>query len=67
MSVSKLKKVVYWLAELKDPFTVIELSDEHIDFKWADLDEAASLVGIETMTVIHKAESFLKSSILIKN
>ncbi len=58
----KLKKVVYWVAELKDPFKLIELSDEHIDFKWADYTEAMKLIEHEeTTSVIKQAESFLKS------
>ncbi|KAM3622237.1 uncharacterized protein V6R79_022188 [Siganus canaliculatus] len=37
------KEVLYWLAELKDPSTAVKLSDEHQDYRWAQLEEACTL------------------------
>ncbi|XP_039885066.1 bis(5'-nucleosyl)-tetraphosphatase [asymmetrical] isoform X3 [Simochromis diagramma] len=39
----KPKEVLYWLAELKDPGTAVTLSDEHQDYRWAQLEEACTL------------------------
>uniref|UniRef100_C1BJS9 Bis(5'-nucleosyl)-tetraphosphatase [asymmetrical] n=1 Tax=Osmerus mordax TaxID=8014 RepID=C1BJS9_OSMMO len=39
----KPKEVLYWLAELKDPKTVVTLSEEHQDYRWSGLDEACAL------------------------
>ena len=58
---NKLKKVVYWLAQMKDPETQVRLSDEHIDLKWVVLSEAIDLVKYETMSsVLKQAEEYLK-------
>ena len=58
---NKLKKVVYWLAQMKDPETQVRLSDEHIDLKWVVLSEAIDLVKYETMSsVLMQAEEYLK-------
>ncbi|KAH9503199.1 nudix (nucleoside diphosphate linked moiety X)-type motif 2 [Bulinus truncatus] len=45
----KPKRVVYWLSELKDPSASVKLSEEHQDYKWAQLDEACHLVTHEDM------------------
>lgn len=37
------KEVLYWLAELRDPGTAVTLSDEHQDYRWAQLEEACAL------------------------
>lgn len=59
----RLKKVVYRLAELKDPFTLIELCDEHLDFRWCDLEESIGLARFDTMiSVLKQSETFLKNN-----
>lgn len=39
----KSKEVLYWLAELRDPGIAVTLSDEHQDYRWAQLEEACTL------------------------
>ncbi|XP_053172753.1 bis(5'-nucleosyl)-tetraphosphatase [asymmetrical] [Scomber japonicus] len=39
----KPKDVLYWLAELRDPGTVVTLSEEHQDYRWAKLEDACTL------------------------
>lgn len=36
----KLKTVIYWLAELKDPETKIKLSHEHQEYAWCSMEDA---------------------------
>lgn len=57
------KRVVYWLAKMKDPDMAISLSDEHIDYKWLKLEEANKLISqyIDMQTVLNETEEFLKS------
>lgn len=61
----KPKKVVYWLSELKDPHTPVTLSDEHIDYKWLNLNSALSCVKKykDFQQVLNEAESFIKSNL----
>ena len=40
----KLKTVIYWLAELKDPETKIKLSHEHLRYAWCSLEDACEKV-----------------------
>ncbi len=40
---NKPKTVVYWLARLLNPEIPVKLSNEHQDFRWAELDEACQL------------------------
>lgn len=51
----KRKEVLYWLAELRDPGTAVNLSDEHQDYRWAKLDEACALTQYEDMQETLKA------------
>lgn len=37
------KEVLYWLAELKDPGTAVTLSEEHQNYRWAQVEDACSL------------------------
>ncbi|GAB0086234.1 Bis(5'-nucleosyl)-tetraphosphatase [Sergentomyia squamirostris] len=39
------KRVTYWLAELRDPEKKPQLSDEHVELKWLQKDEAVALAG----------------------
>lgn len=59
---NKPKEVKYWIAEVHDNLTEVTLSDEHIDFRWAELQEAISLVKYEQMIdVLRQTEDYLKS------
>ena len=52
----KTKRVVYWLAEVLKPDQVrVTLSDEHIDYKWAALEQACDLVNFDEMQRVLKA------------
>ena len=35
----RMKRVVYWVAEVPDPNTPVKLSNEHQDYKWATFTE----------------------------
>ncbi|XP_015235347.1 PREDICTED: bis(5'-nucleosyl)-tetraphosphatase [asymmetrical] [Cyprinodon variegatus] len=52
------KEVLYWLAELKNPETAVTLSNEHQDYRWAQLEEACKLTGYkdlqETLRAAHR-------------
>ncbi|KAM4741925.1 bis(5'-nucleosyl)-tetraphosphatase [asymmetrical] [Anableps anableps] len=52
------KEVLYWLAELRDPETSVILSEEHQDYRWAQLEEACNLAGYtdlqETLRAAHR-------------
>lgn len=49
------KEVLYWLAELKNPETAVALSDEHQDYRWAQLEEACTLAGYKDLQDTLKA------------
>jgi len=56
------KTVYYYLAELEDPNTPIILSDEHIDFKWCNLEESKAIYGREDMnSCLEQAEKTVNS------
>ena len=55
------KRVIYWLAELKDPNSKVTLSDEHINFKWVELDEAKQLSRFSDMqSLLTLADAFIQ-------
>ena len=55
-----MKTVVYWLAELNDPKTPVILSEEHINFKWLNLEHAQNLSGYKDMNeLLRDCETFL--------
>ena len=57
----KPKDVYYYLARLRNPEQKINLSDEHQDLSWANLQEACNLVKYENMqNILRKAEEFIK-------
>lgn len=39
------KRVVYWLAELKDPEKEVTLSEEHLELSWAKYSDAIKLAN----------------------
>uniref|UniRef100_A0A6B2E6Y2 Bis(5'-nucleosyl)-tetraphosphatase [asymmetrical] n=1 Tax=Phlebotomus kandelakii TaxID=1109342 RepID=A0A6B2E6Y2_9DIPT len=57
------KRVIYWLAELKNPHKEPQLSDEHVGRKWLPKDEAIALSGFtnfeEMVTKFHEIISKL--------
>lgn len=56
------KKVIYWLAELKDPHTQITLSDEHQTYEWLNLENAQRYAKYpDLQKLLHKADSFIKT------
>uniref|UniRef100_A0A8C6YAC7 Bis(5'-nucleosyl)-tetraphosphatase [asymmetrical] n=1 Tax=Naja naja TaxID=35670 RepID=A0A8C6YAC7_NAJNA len=58
----KPKTVVYWLAELKDQDTEIQLSSEHQAFRWLTLSEACRLAKYKDMQgTLQEAHLFLTS------
>ena len=55
------KEVVYWLAELKDINTKVQLSEEHQDYKWLPLEQAKVVAGFKDMQdTLMLAEQYLK-------
>ncbi|MCL4124728.1 UNVERIFIED_CONTAM: hypothetical protein GTU68_066372 [Idotea baltica] len=48
----RLKTVVYWLAELKNPSRSVTLSDEHQEYRWLPLEEAKVLAKYKEMAVL---------------
>ena len=55
------KKVIYWLAELKDQSHTVSISEEHQNFEWADLSRACSLVRYrDTQSALKSADKYLK-------
>lgn len=58
----KPKRVVYWLAELKDPNCPIVLSHEHQKFVWEPLERALETSGYSDMQkLLKEADNFIKS------
>lgn len=57
------KRTVYWLTELKDPNTRVQLSDEHTRFEWCTLDRALELISrfINMQEMLKEAEQFIKT------
>ncbi|XP_041349442.1 bis(5'-nucleosyl)-tetraphosphatase [asymmetrical]-like [Gigantopelta aegis] len=58
------KRVIYWLAELKDPETAVTLSDEHIAFRWCTIDDVMDLIHIYPVLqkLMKEADEFIHSS-----
>uniref|UniRef100_A0A183C102 Bis(5'-nucleosyl)-tetraphosphatase [asymmetrical] n=1 Tax=Globodera pallida TaxID=36090 RepID=A0A183C102_GLOPA len=54
------KKVTYWLAEATDPEVNVVLSDEHQNWKWAELKSALELARFDEMKkLLNKAETYI--------
>lgn len=59
----KPKLVHYFLAELTDPNTEVILSDEHINFKWEDLEQTKALSAKADMNkLFDKADKIINSA-----
>ena len=57
------KRVVYWLAQLKDPNSAIILSDEHTEYKWLPLNEENELRQYADMYGLYReAEQFISEN-----
>ena len=58
----KSKRVVYWLAELRDPKTPVLLSHEHQDYKWLNLESAIEFAGYSDMQqTLREASAFIEN------
>ncbi|KAL3097446.1 hypothetical protein niasHS_003894 [Heterodera schachtii] len=58
------KKVTYWLAESTDPEVKVMLSDEHQNWKWAELKSALELAKFDEMKkLLNKAELFIAENL----
>lgn len=56
----KPKAVHYWLAELIDKDTAVTLSDEHVQYRWCNLEEAKLLSAKDDMnSCLDKADKFI--------
>lgn len=64
----KPKKVIYWLAQLIHPNAKVQLSDEHQDYKWLQLEEACSYGKFEDMqNMLRKFEEYIKQNVTGRN
>ncbi len=58
----KPKDVYYYLARLRNAEQKINLSNEHQDLSWSNLEDACNLVKYENMqNILRKAEEFIKT------
>jgi bis(5'-nucleosidyl)-tetraphosphatase len=58
----KPKDVYYYLARLRNAQQKINLSDEHQNLSWANLEDSCNLVKYENMqNILRKAEEFIKN------
>lgn len=56
----KPKRVVYWLAEMKNPECPILLSDEHQKYVWVPLEEAMEISQfVDLQKVLKDAQNFI--------
>lgn len=59
----KEKEVLYWLAELRDPSVKVKLSDEHRDYRWAELEEACRLANFtDLQDTLKNVQRFLEKA-----
>lgn len=64
---SKPKRVVYWLAQLVNPNATVQLSNEHQDYKWLQLDEACAYGKYEDMQrMLRNFDDYIKKNIIGK-
>ncbi|BES99986.1 NUDIX domain [Nesidiocoris tenuis] len=60
------KLVTYWCAKLVDPKATVKLSDEHMNYKWADIAEAKKLIAHDTgQILLTKCEEFMRREKLL--
>lgn len=58
------KKVIYWLAQLKDPKTPVVISHEHQRYDWFDLEAAVSHVNYDIMKqLLQEADHFVQDKL----
>lgn len=61
------KKVIYWLAQLVNSNAKVQLSDEHQDFKWLNLEEACTYGKYEDMQkMLKNFDEYIKRNVLGK-
>jgi len=57
---TKSKRVVYWLARIRDDNVKINLSSEHVSYKWYNLADCRAILSESHVTdAILKADDFL--------
>lgn len=60
----KDKRVVYWLAELRDPEKEVRLSEEHLDMKWVDYENAIELANYKDFVeMLGRFEDIIKKEL----
>ena len=61
---NKMKRVEYWLAELRDPNTPVKLSDEHREYRWCNFHDTLKYARFPDMQDVYKeAHEFLQNQI----
>lgn len=56
------KRVVYWLAELKDSEKEVKLSEEHLDMKWLSFDAATKLANFpDFVAMLREYEEIIRN------
>ncbi|CAH1796679.1 unnamed protein product, partial [Owenia fusiformis] len=64
----KPKRVVYWIAELKNPETPIKLSDEHIKYDWVNYANVNNYAQWDDMKLTMKrVHQFINEKLLVSN
>lgn len=64
----KPKKVIYWLAQLINSNAKVQLSDEHQDYKWLQLEEACVYGKFEDMqNMLKHFQEYITSNVIKKN
>ena len=59
----KPKRVVYWMAELKNPETPVKISHEHAEYRWMDLKSAVEVSKYETQReLLSDAQKYLDAN-----
>lgn len=62
----KPKIVIYWLAQLTNANASVKLSDEHINYKWLQLQEACNVVQYaETQQLLKNCEDYISKHSLV--
>ena len=58
----KMKRVEYWLAELKDPNTPVKLSHEHREYRWLNFEDTLKYARFPDMQEVYQeAHQFVQN------
>ena len=56
------KRVIYWLAKLKENARTVQLSDEHQDYKWLTLEDAMKYAHYKDLqNTLHDCHNYIQS------